>query len=1307
MHTLISFATAWGSKHGGINSFNTDFLEHFFYAYSQQVQVICIVAQATPEDVTKAEKIGVTLISLALTDGKEKPNTDHVPSAVKKLQEITYNPAKTICLGHDSITGAIALGVAQETGAQSALIHHMSYDHYEAFSENIKSEIEKKSTQKSLFQQADILLAVGPLLEGALHDLIDQSKKVSRLVPGLASIEYKQPATTFTAFMSGRFSNSTKKLKQDYLGVAGVCQAHNDAKQKQDTTLIAKRPKLTIYGVSLDDKDQDDLRAFAQPYANGQIILNSVPFTENKEDMFKDLAQSHVALMPSWHEGFGLVAWEAIAACVPLIITKESGVYQLLQEEHLASLLDSSFIHPILPQGSSSEPFFTADDVNNTSEKVTKIAKDVDVAKKTAQILKAQLSDKYTWSACAEQAAQAFQWNLQKGSIPTALITPVQHSAVNNITTIQTLTPAQLLSAENAVVPFDSARQPDLDGLITWLDDTTHPIAIRLITGEGGVGKTRLAQELCQQKRPDAHLWLAVEDNNTSWLKEKLPQQPTLIVIDYAETRQTQLINLITELKKVPNAQTVRILLIARDAGEWWDDLPAKASGSSQELLSSYARSGPFKLNPMYTPEARPQAFDNALTAFAQHLSLTKPNLQLPLDHDYFARPLYIQMAALLSLYGEKRGSAQDLTRALINHEKRYWGQALQATEFSADNAQQLMVIATLTGHLATAKDAHKLWQSITEDRDTSLTQFTQLFHALKPLYPNNKGLPPLTPDLLGEALVAQTLNADRLPRLLPVLLSSKFSSKTRQYCLTVLARLSNHYQELENTLVEALKETLTQCVKDLVTVATETPSKLPSYAEQTFQQLPNNTQGQIAGQLKTNIKTKSIQLNYLYATVAKYLYNKSNSAYQNKSTTDNKIALSRALIAYAICLARIGHYDEAVKYDKEALEIVQELARHNPTKHNPELAISYNNSAVHLSEMGNYEQALTYAQQAHNIYKKLTIHNPDKYEPNLASSLNNLASRLSEMGNYEQALTHAQQAHNIYKKLTIHNPDKYEPNLASSLNNLAARLSKMGNYEQALTYAQQAHNIYKKLTIHNPDKYEPDLAISLNNLANHLSDLGKYSQALEYTQQALDIRKKLATLNPDKYEPDLASSLNNLANHLSATGNYEPALEHSKQATTTYKQLADRYPDKFTDDSIGSNLNHLMCEWLASLGTTTIDSSLINTPITQASAHKQAIFLIAQHWLTAINSTEDNQRTELFGEILNDWKQLNTADKLTFQAYYLCALLYLQQNEPSLLIQQGINTQQTWRDYATQRNHRIPAWMNSVIQRLALEIPS
>ena len=59
-------------------------------------------------------------------------------------------------------------------GGRSALIHHMSYGAYEGFAEDSQSAFEKTQIQKRLFKQADVLLAVGPLLREALADLLDK-----------------------------------------------------------------------------------------------------------------------------------------------------------------------------------------------------------------------------------------------------------------------------------------------------------------------------------------------------------------------------------------------------------------------------------------------------------------------------------------------------------------------------------------------------------------------------------------------------------------------------------------------------------------------------------------------------------------------------------------------------------------------------------------------------------------------------------------------------------------------------------------------------------------------------------------------------------------------------------------------------------------------------------------------------------------------------------------------------------------------------------------------------------------------------
>ena len=128
---------------------------------------------------------------------------------------------------------------------------------------------------------------------------------------------------------------------------------------------------------------------------------------------------------------------------------------------------------------------------------------------------------KYTWAACAEQAAIAFSWDLKKGILPD--ITPeslpqtstdIASAPANTVAVEKKLLqmPAsqwradagmagsQLLRAEEALLEFDNARQPEVDSLNTWLDDPQWPLSVRLITGAGGQGKTRLSLEICQQR---------------------------------------------------------------------------------------------------------------------------------------------------------------------------------------------------------------------------------------------------------------------------------------------------------------------------------------------------------------------------------------------------------------------------------------------------------------------------------------------------------------------------------------------------------------------------------------------------------------------------------------------------------------------------------------------------------------------------------------------------------------------------------------------------------------------------------------
>ena len=57
-----------------------------------------------------------------------------------------------------------------------------------------------------------------------------------------------------------------------------------------------------------------------------------------------------------------------------------------------------------------------------------------------------------------------------------------------------------LLRAEYGVVPFHEQRRPEVDRLLAWCEADAQ-MAVRVVTGAGGTGKTRLMIELCKEAR--------------------------------------------------------------------------------------------------------------------------------------------------------------------------------------------------------------------------------------------------------------------------------------------------------------------------------------------------------------------------------------------------------------------------------------------------------------------------------------------------------------------------------------------------------------------------------------------------------------------------------------------------------------------------------------------------------------------------------------------------------------------------------------------------------------------------------------
>jgi hypothetical protein len=140
--------------------------------------------------------------------------------------------------------------------------------------------------------------------------------------------------------------------------------------------------------------------------------------------------------------------------------------------------------------------------------------------------------------------------------------------------------PNRLLEAAYGVAPF-RGRLAELDRIATWCD-SAQSADIALVTGEGGRGKTRLALQICKGRTEGSGKsghWITgflrpPEENPdlTVLLHTKLP---LLVVVDYAETRADQVVELVrhfcgSEATEEPGPQRRwRVLLLARVAGDW------------------------------------------------------------------------------------------------------------------------------------------------------------------------------------------------------------------------------------------------------------------------------------------------------------------------------------------------------------------------------------------------------------------------------------------------------------------------------------------------------------------------------------------------------------------------------------------------------------------------------------------------------------------------------------------------------------------------------------------------------------------
>jgi hypothetical protein len=399
------------------------------------------------------------------------------------------------------------------------------------------------------------------------------------------------------------------------------------------------------------------------------------------------------------------------------------------------------------------------------------------------------------------------------------------------------VSPAELLTARRAVVGF-RGRGELVEQLRAWAQEPG--VGVCLLHGPGGQGKTRLARHFGEQFTQDIARGIVL------WLDRTAPAEdlaviadtvvPVLVVVDYAESRHSQLTALLTALAIRRRSPAVKVLALARTAGDWWDQL-VDTSDAVAALLDTATITALPVLDA--TDTARQDGYRAAVGAFAEELS------RLPghADTDWPARTvalvdrqlppstaewtvLAIQMTALADLLDAEgnrlaatvsgRGAEQGRSpeERVLRHERRYW-----RTTATAAGIFPALSMMTLTDAVAAAvllvpprpaqtNDWFARIPGLSElplDRRDWVRVCDRVRMWLAGLYP---GAGPyafgqLEPDWLGEHLIG-TLIADQTRTSIAETLATHVDGEDATRWVSVCARAAAH-PGLEDRVSELL----------------------------------------------------------------------------------------------------------------------------------------------------------------------------------------------------------------------------------------------------------------------------------------------------------------------------------------------------------------------------------------------------------------------------------------------------------------------------------------------------------------------
>ena len=621
------------------------------------------------------------------------------------------------------------------------------------------------------------------------------------------------------------------------------------------------------------------------------------------------------------------------------------------------------------------------------------------------------------------------------------------------------LSERDVLDAAYASIPL-IRREENLAAALQWLGSGA-PLSVRTIVGRAGAGKTRFALELLQRVEKELPGWHAgfVDNDHVLDVAPRLDaQRPVLFVFDYAGSQLATIRPLLAYLHKQPNPGHVRLLLLDREAsleGGWLKELTSERNTARhwKDAIET-----PVPLAALETLEDKRMVLQHALGVFRDCLG--RPHQDAMSDHvraqlaedGRWQDPLDLMMAAALwSATGRVQAlsmSRIELAKSLGGRERERIGKYAQPEE-EAPLLERLAACVTLVRGGLNQKEATAVAKQ--EAGELGITNYNVPLlraHAQAALGGKDGQLSPVTPDILGEALL---LRADGFD---DAVVERVIGHTSADRVLPAVIRTAQNFASPASTSTPD-----PQPVQWMAALVERGDRELLLAIERAGDaRHPDGT----PGFLDPTVPSLALR------GVAVRLYERLVAVVPAGDVAEQ----ARCVNSLAIGQSAAGLSDAALATAREAVRLCRQLAAAQPDAFLPALATSLNNLANRESAAGLRDAALATAREAVRLYQQLAAAQPDAFLPALATSLNNLATMESAAGLRDAALATAREAVRLRRQLAAAQPDAFLPALAMSLSVLGVCEAALGHGTEALAAYTESIRALTPYFLKHPDAF-------------------------------------------------------------------------------------------------------------------------------------------------------------------------------------------------------------------------------------------